>query len=108
MLATLLPEGAGVHVEQIIVGEDIVTVVARLSTPAQPCPACSHLASQVHSRSRRTCRLGVGGFACCSRSGGSSAANPRVHAAPLQNKRQRWPLLMPNGPAACKRCSVRS
>ena len=54
MLATLLPEKAGVLVEQIIVGEDVVTVVARLTTPAQPCPACSHLASQVHSRSRRT------------------------------------------------------
>lgn len=54
MLATLLPEWPGVLVEQIIVGEDLVTVVARLTTPALPCPACSHLATRVHSRSRRT------------------------------------------------------
>jgi transposase len=54
MLATLLQEEAGVLVEQIIAGEDVVTVVARLTTPAQPCPACSHPATGVHSRSRRT------------------------------------------------------
>lgn len=54
MLASLLPEEAGVLVEQLIVGEDVVTIVARLTTPAQPCPACSHLASQVHSHARRT------------------------------------------------------
>ena len=54
MLVTLLPEDSGVLVEQLIVGEDVVTVVARLTTPAQPCPTCSHLATQVHSRARRT------------------------------------------------------
>jgi hypothetical protein len=54
MLATLLSEGFGVLVEQIIVGEDVMTVVARLTTPAQPCPACFQLATHVHSRSRRT------------------------------------------------------
>lgn len=54
MLATLLPEELGVLVEQIIVGEDVVTMVARLTIPAQPCPACSHLATSAHSRTRRT------------------------------------------------------
>ena len=54
MLATLLPEWPSVLVEQIIVGEDLVTVVARLTMPAQPCPACSQQATSVHSRSRRT------------------------------------------------------
>jgi hypothetical protein len=34
MLATFLPEEAGMLVEQLIVGEELVTVVARFTTPA--------------------------------------------------------------------------
>lgn len=91
MRATLLPEWPGVLVEQIIMGEDMVTVVARLTMPAQPCPACSQLATSVHSRSRRTLQdvptgvrrvhlsLQVRRFFC---------RTLYVHVAPLQNKFQ--------------------
>lgn len=54
MLTILLPEGPGVLVEHLIVGEDVVRVVARLTTQAQPSPACLHLATRVHSHSRIT------------------------------------------------------
>lgn len=54
MLATLFLEEPGVLVEQVIVGEDVVTMVTRLTMPAQPRPACSHLSTGVHSRACRT------------------------------------------------------
>lgn len=41
-------------VERVIIGDAVVTLLARLATEAHPCPACGRLADRVHSRSRRT------------------------------------------------------
>ena len=51
-----LPDLPGLLLEQVISGDDALTFVARLTTPAPPCPSCGQLASRIHSRSRRTVR----------------------------------------------------
>lgn len=48
-----LPDLPGLLVEQIISGDDMLTLVARLTTPAPPCPSCGQLATRIHSRYRR-------------------------------------------------------
>jgi transposase len=53
-LAALLPLLPDLLVEQIIIGDDAVTIAACLSAEAQPCPSCGMLATQVHSYARRT------------------------------------------------------
>jgi transposase len=61
-LAALLPDLPDLLVEQAVIGEEAITIVARLTTPAMPCPACAQLATQVHSRARRTlCDVPAGG-----------------------------------------------
>ncbi|HLV98520.1 MAG TPA: hypothetical protein VKT82_07550 [Ktedonobacterales bacterium] len=35
-----LPDLPGLLVEQVISGDDALTLVARLTTPASPCPEC--------------------------------------------------------------------
>ena len=53
-LAALLPDLSDLLVEQVIIGDDAITLVARLTTPTMPCPGCAQLATHVHSRARRT------------------------------------------------------
>lgn len=53
-LVVLLPDLPELLVEQAIIGEEAMTIVARLTTPAMPCPACSQLARRIHSGTRRT------------------------------------------------------
>jgi transposase len=61
-LAVLLPALPGLLVEQAIIGEETITLVARLTTAAMPCPACAQLATHVHRRARRTlCDVPAGG-----------------------------------------------
>src|SRR6185437_11300960 len=52
--AALLPGIAGLLVEQVITGADIVTLVVRFTTSTASCPACGRDATRIHSRSRRT------------------------------------------------------
>ena len=52
--AALLPDIAGLLVEQVIIGADMVTLVVRFTTPMALCPACGREATRIHSRSRRT------------------------------------------------------
>ena len=52
-LAVLLPDLPEVLVEQVIIGEEAIILVARLIPPAVPCPGCAQSATRVHSRSRR-------------------------------------------------------
>lgn len=52
--AALLPDIAGLLVEQAIIGSEAVTVVVRFTTASACCPACGQEARRVHSRSRRT------------------------------------------------------
>jgi transposase len=49
-----LPDVPGLLVEQVISGDDALTLVVRLITPALPCPSCGQLATRIHSRYRRT------------------------------------------------------
>lgn len=61
-LAVLLPDLPAVLVEQVIIGAEVITLVARLTSPAMPCPCCAQPATRVHSRSRRVLRdLPAGG-----------------------------------------------
>jgi transposase len=53
-LAALLPPVPDLLVEQVILGEECLTFVARLTTAQVPCPSCRHFSRQVHSRARRT------------------------------------------------------
>jgi transposase len=61
-LAVLLPDLPDLLIEQAILGEEAITIVARLTSPAMPCPVCAQLAIRVHSRARRTlCDVPAGG-----------------------------------------------
>lgn len=61
-LAVLLLDLPELLVEQTIIGEEAITLVARLTTRAMPCPGCIQLATHVHSRARRTlCDVSAGG-----------------------------------------------
>ena len=53
-LAALLPDTPGLVVEQVILGEQIVTVVVRLATESACCPCCAQPSSHIHSYARRT------------------------------------------------------
>lgn len=53
-LATLLPATPGLVVEQVILGEAIITLVARLATRTACCPCCAQPSSRIHSYARRT------------------------------------------------------
>ena len=52
-LAVLLCELPELLVEQVIIGAETITFVARLIPSAMPCPSCAQSATRVHSRSRR-------------------------------------------------------
>src|ERR1051326_1339883 len=52
--ATLLPETPGLVVEQVILGEAMITLVARLVTETARCPGCAQPSSRIHSYARRT------------------------------------------------------
>ncbi len=61
-LAALLSDLPDLLVERVIMGDDAITLVARLTTPVMPCPGCSQLATHMHSRARRTlCDVPAGG-----------------------------------------------
>jgi len=53
-LAAVLPDAPGLLVEQVIIGEEAITLVARLATEAAQCPSCTQPSSCVHSYARRT------------------------------------------------------
>lgn len=53
-LAALLPDIPGLLVEQVILGEETILLVARLVTEGACCPNCAQLSSRVHSYARRT------------------------------------------------------
>ena len=60
--AALLPPVPDLLLEQVILGEECLTLVVRLTTPQMPCPGCGQFSRQVHSHARRTlCDLPVGG-----------------------------------------------
>lgn len=52
--AALLPPVSELLLEQVILGEDCLTLVVRFTTAQMPCPSCGQLSRQVHSRTRRT------------------------------------------------------
>jgi transposase len=52
--AALLSDTPGLVVEQVILGEAIITLVVRLTTRAACCPCCAQPSSRVHSYARRT------------------------------------------------------
>jgi transposase len=52
--AALLPDTPGLLVEQVILGEEAITLVARLVTEAAYCPCCAQASPRVHSYARRT------------------------------------------------------
>jgi transposase len=53
-LAALLSPVPDLLLEQVILGEECLTFVARLTTAQIPCPSCGQPSRQVHSRARRT------------------------------------------------------
>jgi len=53
-LAALLPNTPGLLVEQVILGEKIITLVARLATAVACCSCYAQPSSRVHSCTRRT------------------------------------------------------
>jgi transposase len=53
-LAPLLPAVPGMLVEQVVLGEEAVTIVARLTTVTASCPCCAQPSTRVHSYARRT------------------------------------------------------
>jgi transposase len=53
-LAALLPPVPDLLVEQVILGEEGLTFVTRLTTAQMPCPSCGQPSRQGHSRARRT------------------------------------------------------
>ncbi len=53
-LAALLPDTLGLVVERGILGEEAITLVARLATMVACCPGCAQPSSRVHSYTRRT------------------------------------------------------
>ncbi len=52
--AALLPPVPDLLLEQVILGEECLTLVVRFTTAQRPCPSCGQLSWQVHSRTRRT------------------------------------------------------
>jgi hypothetical protein len=53
-LAALLPDTPGLVVEQVIIGKEAITLVARLTTEIACCPCCAQPSSRIHSYARRT------------------------------------------------------
>jgi len=43
LLAALLPDLPELLVEQAIIGGEAITILARIITPAMPCPGCAQL-----------------------------------------------------------------
>ena len=52
-LAAVLPDAPGLLVEQVISGEETLTLVARVAPAAARCPCCAQASSRVHSYARR-------------------------------------------------------
>ena len=47
ILAALLPDLPELLVEQAIIGGEAFTILARIITPAMPCPGCAQLATYI-------------------------------------------------------------
>jgi transposase len=53
-LAALLPDTPGLVVEQVLIGKEAITLVARLTAEIACCPCCAQPSSPIHSYARRT------------------------------------------------------
>lgn len=53
-LAAILPDVPGLLIEQVIIGEEAITLVARLKTATARCPCYAQSSARVHSYARRT------------------------------------------------------